>query len=115
MKSIGHAIWHPFRHFRWLRWSLNNGLWLVMSLALLATICVTLSVLGHDMASTVVFDVFVVRGICFVVEALLDRVPDENFLVRGSTSSRPSIFHIDSHGVTPISINRDSDRKIFTS
>lgn len=119
MKRIGNVLWHPFRSISWMRWTLRRRIWLVLTLGLLWAVCHTLSTLGYHIASTVVFDAFVVRTMCFAAQSLLDRVPDKNLSFVPKDDEEfdwakydPSVSRI-SNGVP--SIAGKSDVKVFIS
>ncbi|KVD54340.1 hypothetical protein [Burkholderia ubonensis] len=61
MKNLFHALWHPFLHFRALRWFARRGRWLLVMVPLAFTLQAVLDSLGHPVAANVVFDLLVVR------------------------------------------------------
>ncbi|KWK75858.1 hypothetical protein WM16_13185 [Burkholderia ubonensis] len=61
MKNLFHALWHPFLHFRALRWFARRGRWLLVMVPLAFALHAGLDLLGHPVAANVVFDLLVVR------------------------------------------------------
>ncbi|KWE83371.1 hypothetical protein WL80_24540 [Burkholderia ubonensis] len=70
MKNLFHALWHPFLHFRALRWFARRGRWLLVMVPLAFTLQAGLDSLGHPVAANVVFDLLVVRLMIVVIESI---------------------------------------------
>ncbi|MFA8362903.1 hypothetical protein ACEPT7_34115 [Burkholderia ubonensis] len=70
MKNLFHALWHPFLHFRALRWFARSGRWLLVMVPLAFTLQAVLDSLGHPVAANVVFDLLVVRLMIVAFESI---------------------------------------------
>ncbi|KWN65917.1 hypothetical protein [Burkholderia stagnalis] len=70
MKNLFHALWHPFLHFRALRWFARSGRWLLVMVPLAFTLKAVLDSLGHPVAANVVFDLLVVRLMIVAFESI---------------------------------------------
>ncbi|KVO25168.1 hypothetical protein [Burkholderia ubonensis] len=70
MKNLFHVLWHPFLHFRALRWFARRGRWLLVMVPLAFTLKAALDSLGHPVAANVVFDLLVVRLMIVVIESI---------------------------------------------
>ncbi|KVH78776.1 hypothetical protein WJ41_34780 [Burkholderia ubonensis] len=70
MKNLFHALWHPFLHFRALRWFARRGRWLLVMVPLAFALQAGLDSLGHPVAANVVFDLLVVRLMIVVIESI---------------------------------------------
>ncbi|MFA8329336.1 hypothetical protein [Burkholderia ubonensis] len=70
MKNLLLALWHPFLHFRALRWFARRGRWLLVMVPLAFALQAGLDLLGHPVAANVVFDLLVVRLMIVVFESI---------------------------------------------
>ncbi|KVO30110.1 hypothetical protein WJ74_22820 [Burkholderia ubonensis] len=70
MKNLFHALWHPFLHFRALRWFARRGRWLLVMVPLAFALQAGLDLLGHPVTANVVFDLLVVRLMIVAFESI---------------------------------------------
>ncbi|KWB79125.1 hypothetical protein [Burkholderia ubonensis] len=103
MKNLFHALWHPFLHFRALRWFARRGRWLLVMVPLAFALQAGMDSIGHPVAANVVFDLLVVRLMIVVIESIFS-IP--RYLVDKGVPLVPSDPFVD-----PISHQPDSECK----